>query len=162
MPLDVSLARALSLSLFSSPSLPPSAECDATRACALLQPEEDVQPLTHPHLIRSAGRPGPARPNTQPLRVNSEWGRGGVRVKGFALCQFFMFVRGGSRAYTSKRVAGKGGERKKKKTYSKLFLAAFTSKSLAGVPTVGVPPCCLCGFIIRAVQSPPKKKKNFF
>lgn len=42
--------------------------------------------------------------------VNSEWG---VRVKGFALFQFFMFVRGGSRAYTSKHVAGKEREKKK-------------------------------------------------
>lgn len=112
-----------------------------------------MQPLTHPYLIRSASRP--ARPNTQPLRVNSEWG--GVRVKGFALCQFFMFVRGGSRAYTSKHVAGKGG--KKKKTYSKLFLAAFTSKSLAGVPTVGVPHV-VSAALLSEPCSPPLKKKS--
>lgn len=38
-----------------------------------------------------------------PFKVNSRR----LRVKGFALCEFFIFVWGGSRAYTSKRVAEK-------------------------------------------------------
>lgn len=46
---------------------------------------------------------------------------------------------------------------KKKKTYSKLFLAAFTSKSLAGVPTVGVPHV-VSAALLSEPCSPPLKK----
>lgn len=141
MPLDMSLA--------STPSPPTSTPAQALppqRSAGLCVCAAVNTPVSH-HVI--CGRPaGRALSHSGWVVIDGGGGRG---VKGFALCQFFMFVRGGSRAYTSKHVAGN----EEKKTYFKLFLAAFTSKSLSDRRS---PTCCLCSFIIRLVQFHLQKK----